>query len=1131
MAMMEFEWVEWKLLEIQLSRIFYTRKKRGNTQGFLSAVVSLEILLRLFLMVRHQSQLFVPYKTLGEVCSSVPPAFRVLPRKRNESYVICAVDNVVIQYLCQNLRVISVSNVLPARISAVAADSHYIYAATDTRIAVLHLARQVKRWLEVPDSIRWLLPFGDILIVVDVKSSIHVMDVETGDELVLIETSGQFDCSAITHPATYLNKVLLGSRQGALRIINFKTGKLIHEFEKLFESEITVLEQSPAIDIVAVGLKNGQIILHNIKFDETLQVYSQDARVTSIAFRTDGEETMTTASETGTLAIWDLNKRSLLGQLPDAHLGSITGIYYVNGEPLMVSVGVDNTLKTWINDMGDGMPRQLVLLDGHSEPITAVKFIDNDIILSSGLDGSVRTFSVSRNAHRQKLGNAGTMSSKAKKSKRDIESIKLKPVIEMDVRLTREAAWDNVMCRHLDTAPVTTWTTRKQSLGTFRLLHKRFVTKPHLVSASASAICISPCGNFGIIGYTSGHIDCFNLQSGHHRKAFLCSKKDGKAHQSAVRGLALDILNRQLVSAEQDGLIRFWNFRNMKLIAEMQVPSPVIRFCMSSSNALLALGVGNGSIGVVDILCRKIVRIVNGAHRSSFTALGFSPDGKWLASADDEGFIKIWDLVTNSLIDVMKFESHCMSLCFSSNGEYLATCHHERKSIYIWANKGCFIPVNALKALPLDYVPKDLALCMRRNLEDEVEETEVPMEIICENVPQVKQVESLVTLSGLAPSRWVNLPHLDVIRERNKPIEPVRKPKAAPFFLPAVSTLDGFEFEKVNVGTDDIERRNVLMAKRSVLEIESSFAQTLLQASSDADFINVFESLKWMSISTIDFQIRVLPERALSGFLKMLLTVLKTHCDFELVQAYLAAFLKINRSKIWASCIKDDDLGNKELCSKVPLIYRPKCLTRAARMMRSSQVVNEKVEKRLSRKEMKKLQKRADYEREIKKMGGRVENEEGKEIVKNKGSGGIGSGAELGQQFSVSQQAKSAGQWNQLENAVDIKVENFDIAAQGRVLFHKAELTISFGRRYGLVGPNGMGKTTLLKHIASRRLDIPPNIDLLYCEQEIEVDSSPAIDAVVKSDKHRLALMDEEAQLIEKLEEGDISVGERLKEV
>jgi ATPase subunit of ABC transporter with duplicated ATPase domains len=39
------------------------------------------------------------------------------------------------------------------------------------------------------------------------------------------------------------------------------------------------------------------------------------------------------------------------------------------------------------------------------------------------------------------------------------------------------------------------------------------------------------------------------------------------------------------------------------------------------------------------------------------------------------------------------------------------------------------------------------------------------------------------------------------------------------------------------------------------------------------------------------------------------------------------------------------------------------------------------------------------------------------------------------------------------------------------------------GRRYGLVGPNGMGKTTLLKHIAARKFAIPPNIDILYCEQ------------------------------------------------
>ena len=37
-----------------------------------------------------------------------------------------------------------------------------------------------------------------------------------------------------------------------------------------------------------------------------------------------------------------------------------------------------------------------------------------------------------------------------------------------------------------------------------------------------------------------------------------------------------------------------------------------------------------------------------------------------------------------------------------------------------------------------------------------------------------------------------------------------------------------------------------------------------------------------------------------------------------------------------------------------------------------------------------------------------------------------------------------------------------------------------------------MGKTTLLKHIADRKLAIPPNIDVLYCEQGIVIATSPA---------------------------------------
>lgn len=76
-----------------------------------------------------------------------------------------------------------------------------------------------------------------------------------------------------------------------------------------------------------------------------------------------------------------------------------------------------------------------------------------------------------------------------------------------------------------------------------------------------------------------------------------------------------------------------------------------------------------------------------------------------------------------------------------------------------------------------------------------------------------------------------------------------------------------------------------------------------------------------------------------------------------------------------------------------------------------------------------------------------------------------------------------------------------------------------------------MGKTTLLKHIGARKLAIPSHIDLLYCEQEIQVDSTSAIDTVVKSDKKRLALLEEEAKLMSEIEEGKTEAAERMKEV
>ncbi|KAK6040260.1 hypothetical protein COOONC_22236 [Cooperia oncophora] len=95
-------------------------------------------------------------------------------------------------------------------------------------------------------------------------------------------------------------------------------------------------------------------------------------------------------------------------------------------------------------------------------------------------------------------------------------------------------------------------------------------------------------------------------------------------------------------------------------------------------------------------------------------------------------------------------------------------------------------------------------------------------------------------------------------------------------------------------------------------------------------------------------------------------------------------------------------------------------------------------------------------------------------------------------------------------NVKDVKLESVDISIGTKQLLSCADLTMAYGRRYGLVGRNGIGKTTLLKMISSGQLRIPSGISLLAVEQEVEGDDTRVLDAVLASDSRRQAMIDKE---------------------
>ncbi|KAF4796083.1 ATP-binding cassette sub-family F member 3 [Turdus rufiventris] len=115
----------------------------------------------------------------------------------------------------------------------------------------------------------------------------------------------------------------------------------------------------------------------------------------------------------------------------------------------------------------------------------------------------------------------------------------------------------------------------------------------------------------------------------------------------------------------------------------------------------------------------------------------------------------------------------------------------------------------------------------------------------------------------------------------------------------------------------------------------------------------------------------------------------------------------------------------------------------------------------------------------------------------------------------------------------DVHIENFDVSFGERVLLTGADLNLAFGRRYGLVGRNGLGKTTLLKMIASQSLRIPSHISILHVEQEVAGDDTPALQSVLECDTTRESLLQEEKDLTAKISagRGEGTEGARLSEI
>ncbi|XP_040277548.1 WD repeat-containing protein 36 isoform X1 [Bufo bufo] len=838
------------------------------------------------------SVLFTGYRSLGMYSNHIAHVVRY-HKKHKEFYLVTAVGKSFLTYNVNRLGQVAVSNALPENISCLAADRMLVFASHGNLLKAFARNKEVFHTYKGHDAeIHLVLPFGDHVISVDTSNTVIIWDVQSQEEYLQLNfDKSSFDISAIMHPSTYMNKVLLGSQQGSLQLWNVKSNKLLFSFPG-WKMGVTVLQQAPAVDVVAVGLTSGKIVIHNIKFDETLMTFQQDwGPITAISFRTDGHPIMAAGSPIGHIGLWDLEEKKLMSQMREAHSTAIAGLTYVHGEPLLITNGADNAIRVWMFDGPGGQGRLLRFRLGHSAPPTFIRHHgqDGQHILSAGQDGAMHSFSTVHDRYSKSLGHGSVDKAKARKVGLRCKSLRLPPVVSFASETARQSDWDGIIACHQQKLFCTTWNFVRSTMGTHKLKPPNLLKNKNKV-IHATAVEITSCGNFVVIGLSAGNVDLYNIQSGIHRG---CYGKE-RAHDGAIRGVVVDGLNQMTITAGSDKLIKFWKFKSKQLMHTVDITVSPTSIMLHRESGMLAVALDDFTIKVFDIETCKLVRRFPG-HNGKINDMTYSPDGRWLMTASMDCTIKVWDFPSGCLIDCFLLDSPAMSLTMSPTGDYLSTAHVDDLAIYLWSNKSLFSLIS-LRPLPSNYEP---IAVMLPGAADEVEEDVIEVEDASEDMMEYESPEQLgeqlVTLSLLPESRWKNLLNLDVIKRRNKPKEPPKLPKSAPFFIP---TLPGLVPRFGSEAQDESPQSKIV--NLGVLEQKSAFCVQLEESLEHNNYDVPLKTIKDLGPSAIETEIRNLaPEgggsvEVMQSFLKMIGRMLETKLDFELAQAYLALFLKIH---------------------------------------------------------------------------------------------------------------------------------------------------------------------------------------------------------------------------------------------
>ena len=742
-----------------------------------------------------------PYRSLGLYTDNNKIHYF---KRATERFMLTSNEHSFILYNLEKLKIERISPPLDKKITALYPYKNKIFTGIGNKVQLwekIHIIKEYKGNDEENNIIKQIMTFENVLLFITIKGDLFIYEINSGELINKLELNIDY----FMHPISYINKILftiqieryekeLKNYEKDLILYDINDEKEITNYKQYFSninSHITLIEQSPIIDIIGLCFENGDIILFNIKNNKTKIKLHSEYKITSLTFSTCENmkhSLLVTSCNNGIINIWDLNKKTIHYSISN-DFSYVSNVMFLPEEPLMIATSnIDNSIKMYKFNNNTSIPQIFKFRNGHKSEPLHIRFYGE-----SANDECNQILSCDK----FNLRNISLLSEEISKefSSKKFKNFSQKHEIKnFSFNEFRERDWSNIALIFSEYEKPILYSYENSCISEIQ---------PKLKTKNSFCTCvyISICGNFAFCGFENGNIEKFNMQSGISRWVL----ENAHGIGNLITDIKSDGLNSMLISiSKNEKKIKFWEVLDHSLIKEFFLNSFPFQLEINMDNDLVCVSMENNNIFIYDksqlTLVRKfdILKNVKNNNEYQISDFGISRNANWLicATSGDKS-LRIFDVISTNLIEWVMFEKIPLSISLSPNCLYLAMSFKDEKGVFLYINRTMFVdledveminePVHCslttFKAKTLkqrdDYVNKDYLIDDEdvnnpQKLKEEIEDYYI-------DIPE--ENKKLITLSNENNIKYKLLSEIELLQERNAPKVKEKTKSQAPFFL------------------------------------------------------------------------------------------------------------------------------------------------------------------------------------------------------------------------------------------------------------------------------------------------------------------------------------------------------------